>query len=84
KKNREKEEVKKSLSEMNLKIIVNRDNSERIKTANIINENLKAGGIYMNISRKAMKIIELAQKIANKRGISVEEAWSEAVTEYKN
>lgn len=37
----------------------------------------------MNISRKAMKIIELAQ-IANKRGISVEEAWSEAVTEYKN
>ncbi|HBF9554697.1 hypothetical protein BM533_17650 [Clostridioides difficile] len=38
----------------------------------------------MNISRKAMKIIELAQKIANKRGISVEEAWSEAVTEYKN
>ena len=38
----------------------------------------------MNISRKAMKIIELAQKIASKRGISVEEAWSEAVTEYKN
>ena len=38
----------------------------------------------MNISRKAMKIIELAQKIANKRGISVEEACSEAVTEYKN
>ncbi|EGT2240236.1 hypothetical protein DBN08_18490, partial [Clostridioides difficile] len=30
------------------------------------------------------KIIELAQKIANKRGISVEEAWNEAVTEYKN
>lgn len=38
----------------------------------------------MNISRKAMKIIELAQRIATKKGISVEEAWNEAMTEYKN
>ncbi|WP_255612346.1 MULTISPECIES: hypothetical protein [unclassified Clostridioides] len=38
----------------------------------------------MNISRKAMKIIELAQRIANKKGISVEEAWNEAIKEYKN
>lgn len=45
KKNREKEEVKKSFFEMNLKIIVNRDNSERIKIVNIINENLKVIGI---------------------------------------
>ncbi|WP_255655070.1 hypothetical protein [Clostridioides sp. ZZV15-6598] len=37
----------------------------------------------MNISRKAMRIIELAQRIATKRGISVEEAWDEALKEYK-
>ncbi|MDB0439823.1 hypothetical protein ACTPDI_06385 [Clostridioides difficile] len=37
----------------------------------------------MNISRRAMKIIELAQSIANKRGITVQEAWNDAIREYR-
>lgn len=37
----------------------------------------------MNISRRAMKIIELAQKIANKRGVTVQDAWNDAMREYK-
>lgn len=37
----------------------------------------------MNISRRAMKIIELAQIIANKRGITVQEAWNDAIREYR-
>ncbi|MGO1044599.1 MULTISPECIES: hypothetical protein [Clostridioides] len=37
----------------------------------------------MNISRRAMKIIELAQRIANKRGVTVQEAWNDAVREYR-
>lgn len=41
------------------------------------------GGISMNISRRAMKIIEIAQKIANKKGITVDAAWNDAVREYK-
>lgn len=36
----------------------------------------------MNISRRAMKIIELAQ-IANKRGVTVQDAWNDAMKEYK-
>ncbi|WP_272912499.1 ABC transporter substrate-binding protein [Clostridioides difficile] len=65
KKNREKEEVKKSLSEMNLKIIVNRDNSERIKTANIINENLKAIGINSTVNQLSDKDMENALNSKN-------------------
>ncbi len=45
---------------MNLKIIVNRDNSERIKTANIINENLKAIGINSTINQLSDKDMENA------------------------
>ena len=37
----------------------------------------------MNISRRAMKIIELAQKIAYKRGVTVQDAWNDAMKEYK-
>ena len=37
----------------------------------------------MSISRRAMKIIELAQKIANKRGVTVQDAWNDAMKEYK-
>ncbi|MGX9756786.1 MULTISPECIES: hypothetical protein [unclassified Clostridioides] len=37
----------------------------------------------MNISRRAMKIIELAQRIANKRGVTVQEAWNDAIREYR-
>ncbi|EQF24666.1 hypothetical protein QEW_2448 [Clostridioides difficile CD160] len=37
----------------------------------------------MNISRRAMKIIELAQKIASKKGVTVQEAWNDAMREYK-
>ncbi|VIM89471.1 Uncharacterised protein [Clostridioides difficile] len=37
----------------------------------------------MNISRRAMKIIELAQKIANKRVVTVQDAWNDAMKEYK-
>lgn len=37
----------------------------------------------MNISRRAMKIIELAQKISNKRGVTVQDAWNDAMKEYK-
>ena len=37
----------------------------------------------MNISRRAMKIIELAQKIANKRGVTEQDAWNDAMKEYK-
>ncbi len=34
--------------------------------------------------KKSYENNRISTKIANKRGISVEEAWSEAVTEYKN
>ena len=37
----------------------------------------------MNISRRAMKIIELAQKIANKRGVTVQDASNDEMKEYK-
>ena len=44
-----KNEVKKQISKLNLKIIVNKNNAERVKTAYIINDNLKEIGIKSTI-----------------------------------
>lgn len=44
-----KNEIKKQISKLNLKIIVNKNNSERIKSAYIINDNLKEIGIKSTI-----------------------------------
>lgn len=42
-------ELKKQISKLNLKIIVNKNNAERVKTAYIINDNLKQIGIKSTI-----------------------------------
>lgn len=44
-----KNNLKKQISKLNLKIIVNKNNAERIKTAYIINDNLKKIGIKSTI-----------------------------------
>lgn len=44
-----KKEIKEQISKLNLKIIVNKDNSERIKSAYIISDNLKDIGIKNTI-----------------------------------
>ena len=44
-----KSEIKKQISKLNLKIIVNKNNSERVKSAYIINDNLKEIGIKSTI-----------------------------------
>ena len=44
-----KNEIKKQISKLNLKIIVNKNNSERIKSAYIINDNLNEIGIKSTI-----------------------------------
>lgn len=44
-----KNNLKKQISKLNLKIIVNKNNAERIKTAYIINDNLKQIGIKSTI-----------------------------------
>lgn len=42
-------EVKSMVNSITLKIIVNRENSERVKTANMISENLKVAGIKSEV-----------------------------------
>ena len=44
-----KNEIKKQISKLNLKIIVNKNNAERVKTAYIIGDNLKEIGIKSTI-----------------------------------
>lgn len=44
-------QTKKEIKDLNLKIIVNKDNGERVKTANIISDNLKAIGIKSTIEQ---------------------------------
>ncbi|WLD27332.1 hypothetical protein CDIFMA2_12100 [Clostridioides difficile] len=50
---------------MNLKIIVNKDNSERLKTSHIISENLKAIGINNTINQLSDKEMESALNSKN-------------------
>ncbi len=45
----DKETIKDKTSKLNLKIIVNKNNTERVKSANIIGENLKAIGIKSTV-----------------------------------
>lgn len=54
------EEVKKMISELNLKIIVNKDNSERVKTAYVVSDNLKAIGIKSTIEELTADEIDKA------------------------
>ena len=42
-------EIKSMINSITLKIIVNRENSERVKSANIVSENLKAAGIKSEV-----------------------------------
>ncbi|RDY29619.1 ABC transporter substrate-binding protein [Romboutsia weinsteinii] len=56
----DKAEVKKMISELDLKIIVNKENSERLKTAYLVSNNLKAIGIKSTIVEMSSKEIDAA------------------------
>lgn len=53
-------QTKKEIKDLNLKIIVNKDNGERVKTANIISDNLKAIGIKSTIEQLTPEEIQSA------------------------
>lgn len=53
-------QTKKEVKDLNLKIIVNKDNGERVKTANIISDNLKAIGIKSTIEQLTPEEIQSA------------------------
>ena len=56
----DKEEVKKMISNTDFKIIVNKNNNERVKTAYLIYENLKAIGIKSTVKELDDKELEKA------------------------
>lgn len=58
------EKIKNTINDLNLKIVVNKENSERIKAAHIIKENLSEIGIKSNIEELEGK--ELVQVLDNK------------------
>ncbi|MEF9990809.1 MAG: ABC transporter substrate-binding protein [Romboutsia sp.] len=60
KKEKTPEEIKKMISELNLKIIVNKDNGERKKTAYVISDNLKVIGIKSNIVELSSEEVDKA------------------------
>ncbi|WP_353654955.1 ABC transporter substrate-binding protein [Clostridium sp. CCUG 7971] len=65
KKENNKVEIKKMISKLNLKIVVNKNNSERVKSAYLISENLKAIGIKSTVVELVDK--ELDEAISSKK-----------------
>ena len=65
KKENNKAEIKKMISQLNLKIVVNKNNSERVKSAYLISENLKAIGIKSTVVELVDK--ELDEAISSKK-----------------
>lgn len=65
KKENNKAEIKKMISKLNLKIVVNKNNSERVKSAYLISENLKAIGIKSTVVELVDK--ELDEAISSKK-----------------
>ncbi|WP_042275743.1 ABC transporter substrate-binding protein [[Clostridium] dakarense] len=65
KKEDNKAEIKKMISQLNLKIVVNKNNSERVKSAYLISENLKAIGIKSTVVELVDK--ELDEAISSKK-----------------
>lgn len=59
-KEKSKEDIKKMISELDLKIIVNKDNGERTKSAYLISENLKAIGIKSTVHKLTVEEMEKA------------------------
>lgn len=57
---KDKADIKAKISKLNLKIVVNKNNTERIKSAHIISENLKAIGIKSTIEELEGKELENA------------------------
>lgn len=57
---KDKADIKAKISKLNLKIVVNKNNTERIKSAHIIVENLKAIGIKSTIAELEGKELENA------------------------
>lgn len=55
-----KAEIKKMISQLNLKIVVNKDSSERVKSAYLISEDLKAIGIKSTVVELADKELDEA------------------------
>lgn len=60
-----KESEKEEVSKLNLKIVVNKSNTERVKSANIISENLKAIGIKSTVEE--LEDEELEDAISSKK-----------------
>lgn len=60
-----KDEIKKMISQLNLKIVVNKNSSERVKSAYLISENLKAIGIKSTVVELVDK--ELDEAINSKK-----------------
>ena len=56
----DKAEIKKMISELNLRIIVNKENSERLKTAYLVSDNLKAIGIKSTIVEMSTEEMDAA------------------------
>lgn len=55
----------KSLDDINLKIVVNKDNIERVKTANLISANLKTVGINSTVEQLSAEDLEKAMNTNN-------------------
>ncbi|MBS5787634.1 MAG: ABC transporter substrate-binding protein [Clostridioides difficile] len=55
----------KSLDDINLKIVVNKDNIERVKTANLISANLKTVGINSTVEQLSAENLEKAMNTNN-------------------
>lgn len=55
----------KSLNDINLSIIVNRDNTDRVKTANLISANLKSVGINSTVEQLTAEELEKAMNTNN-------------------
>ncbi|MCR1955892.1 ABC transporter substrate-binding protein [Clostridioides mangenotii] len=55
----------KSLDDINLKIVVNKDNIERVKTANLISTNLKTVGINSTVEQLSAEDLEKAMNTNN-------------------
>lgn len=59
-KKKSKEDIKKMISKLDLKIIVNKENGERAKSAYVISENLKAVGIKSTVHKLTVEEMDKA------------------------